>query len=85
MSQYCSYYQAHVEKQQCWYFTAVLRSFEHLAFDRTCDVENSVFEMFVPAELEEPFLNIMSYFEDKKIITRLAKLPNRLEQEDSNV
>lgn len=85
MNRYCLYYQTHVEKQHCWYFTAVLRSFEHVSFDRTIDVENSVFEVFVPAELEQTFLTIMSHFQDKKIISDLIKLPNRIASEDAAI
>lgn len=74
----CLYYQAHVNPPQCWYFTSLLRSYEHMAFDRTVDVENSIFEFFVPELMEEQFLKLMHYFEQEKIISGLQKMENRL-------
>jgi hypothetical protein len=75
---YCLYYQAHVNEKDCWYLVAVLRSFEHLVFDRTFDKKKSIFEFFVPHDLEYYFLEVMSYFEREHIVTYLEKLPNRL-------
>jgi len=72
---YCAYYQACVYRSQCWYFVAVLRSFEYTAFDRTYDVATSTFEFFVPPSMEPEFLTIMRYFEQEKLITDLKKLP----------
>lgn len=74
----CSYYQAHVDEKNCWFLVAIMRSFEHLAFDRTLDKENSIFEFFVPSELENVFLEVMNYFEEQKIVHSMEKLPNRL-------
>ena len=72
------YYQAHVVSQECWFLVAVLRSFEHLAFDRTYDVGGSIFEFFVSPDSQEPFLELMHYFEREGIVTNLQQLPNRL-------
>ncbi len=74
----CEYYQARVKKEDVWFLTAVLRGFEHLAFDRTIDTEQSIFEFFVPPALEETFLAIMDYFIKHAIVHDLQKLPNRL-------
>lgn len=75
---YCSYYQAHVERKLCWFVTASLRSYEHVAFDRTLDPEASLFEFFVPVSTEKYFLEVMAYFEAEKLVTGFKKLPNRL-------
>lgn len=75
---YCIYYQAHVRKADCWFVVAILRSFEHLAFDRTHIKANSVFEFFVPEQNEKHFLQLMDYFIGQDIISSLIKLPNRL-------
>jgi hypothetical protein len=75
---YCVYYQAHVKRSDCWFLTAVLRSFEHMAFDRTLDVENSLFEFFVAPQAERYFLEVMLFFEQKGIVTNCVRLPNRL-------
>jgi len=75
---YCSYYQARIVEQDCWFLVAVLRSFEHLVFDRTFDKETSTFEFFVPQELEKTFLEIMDYFQHEGIVLELSPLPNRL-------
>jgi hypothetical protein len=76
--QYCSYYQAHVPREHCWFLTATIRSYEHMAFDRTLDKENSIFEFFVPQDMESLFLQVMARFEKEGIIKDLQKLPNRL-------
>ncbi len=76
---YCAYYQAHVRPEETWFFTAVLRSYEHLAFDRTLVPKEGLFEFFVPEDLEHYFLEIMQYFEQCHIISNITKLPNRLE------
>ncbi len=55
-----------------------MRSFEHLAFDRTVDKETSTFEFFVPRDLESTFLEVMEYFKKEGIILELTSLPNRL-------
>ena len=75
---YCNYYQANVQKEDCWFLAGVLRSFEHVAFDRTIDKEKSLFEFFVPATTEEYFLQIMDYLQAQGIVSDLKKLPNRL-------
>lgn len=75
---YCLYYQAKVDKSLTWFFVATFRSFEHVGFDRTYNVEDGIFEFFVPQEMEEIFLNIFSYYKNNKIIFDLKKLHNRL-------
>lgn len=75
---YSVYYQAIVKKELCWRLTAILRSYEHLAFDRTIDNAASRFEFFVPLDLESYFLELMKYFIEQEIVSELEKLPNRL-------
>jgi len=75
--QYCTYYQAHVPREHCWFLTATLRSYEHVAFDRTLDKEQSIFEFLVPESQEPLFLQVMSRFEAEGVIKDLQKFPNR--------
>lgn len=79
---YCSYYQAHIERELCWFVTATMRSYEHVAFDRTIDPATSLFEFFVPTATEKYFLELMVYFQAKGLVSNLQKLPNRLEFSD---
>ncbi len=74
----CLYYQAQVEKKDCWFFVATLRSFEHLCFDRTYDKETSIFEFFVPEDQDTRFREIMAYYMEEDIVTDFIALPNRL-------
>jgi hypothetical protein len=74
----CAYFQAYVRPQECWFFVGVLRSYEYVCFDRTYDVEGSIFEFFVPHEYEEQFIAVMSYFAQKEVVESIQKLPNRL-------
>lgn len=78
---YCAYYRGKIKKELCWQFVAILRSFEHLAFDRSFIVEGSIFEFFVPKELQTDFEYLMKYFEEVGLLSELEKLPNRLEEE----
>ncbi len=75
---YGLYYQANIQRELCWYFAAILRSFEHVCFDRTLDVQESLFEFFVPVDMEDEFLDIMQFFERENVVMNLKKLPNRL-------
>ena len=75
----CSYYQAKIKKSDTWFLTATLRSFEHLCFDRALKKEDSLFEFFVPQNLEPYFLTIMDYYQQQGIVMGLKKLSNRLE------
>ena len=77
---YSIYYQAIVKKEVCWQLTAILRSYEHLAFDRTIDNPTSTFEFFVSPDLEDYFLKLMEHFITIGIVTNLQKLPNRFEK-----
>ena len=82
---YCSYYQAHVKRELCWFVTAALRSYEHIAFDRTLDTVSSLFEFFVAPVTESYFLEIMAHFEKEGLISDLKKLPNRLKDPNAQV
>ncbi len=75
---YCSYYQAQIDRQQTWFFVGCLKSYDHLAFDRTLDAQEGIFEFFVPVDMEAYFIEFMRYFEGKGIVGNLKKLPNRL-------
>lgn len=73
------YYQAKVEKERTWLVTGALRSFEHLAIERTIDTTIGTLEFFVAPDLEPVFLDIMNHFKELGIVSQITKLPNRLE------
>ena len=58
----CAYYQAHVPREHVWFFVATIRSFDNLLFDRTCDVEHSIFELFVAPDRVQEFESIMTWY-----------------------
>jgi hypothetical protein len=74
---YCLYFQAHVKKEKIWFLTSILRSCEHLVFDRTLDQVQSIFEFFVPEGSLAEFQSLMKHFEKEKVISQVKKLPNR--------
>ena len=76
---YSLYYRGKIKREKCWQFVGILRSFEHLAFDRTYSVDDSVFEFFVPHEMQEPFEHLMEYFKQEDLLSELQQLPNRIE------
>jgi len=63
-----AYYQAKIERERTWFFTATLRSFEHLCFDRTCDVEHGVFEFFVTPGRVDEFEFLMRWYAQQNIV-----------------
>ena len=63
-----AYYRALVERERTWFFTATLRSFEHLCFDRTYDVGTGTFEFFVSPGLTQEFESLMRWYADQKIV-----------------
>lgn len=75
---YCLYYQANIVRADTWYVTAVLRSFEHLCFDRTLGKEAGLFEFYVPEKHENYFLEIMRDFQAEGMVHHLRKMENRL-------
>lgn len=75
---YCSYYQAHVDRPKTLFLVAALRSFEHMVFDRTLNVHESIFEFYVPEDMEKYFLAVIAHFEQQGIVTNLIKKENRL-------
>jgi hypothetical protein len=82
---YCHYYQANVQKELCWFVTAILKSYEHVAFDRTINTAESKFEFFVAPATEQYFLELMSYFQAEGLISNLSKQTNRLSQPSEQV
>ena len=78
MTNKCLYYQAHIDKPQCWFVVAILRSFEHLAFDRTIDKKTSLFEFFIPPAGQKTFEELMTYFQAEGIVLDFKELSNRL-------
>jgi len=76
--QYCMYYQAYVERSRCWFVVALLKSYEHMSFDRTIDNETSRFEFFVPSSTEQYFLEVMEHLSKIGLVSGLEKLSNRL-------
>lgn len=75
---FCSYFQALVSRELTWLFVALLRSNEHLCFDRTIDAQVGRFEFFVPVENVTRFLTVMQGLEKIGIVSELQALPNRL-------
>ncbi len=80
--QYSFYYQARVDRQMTWFFTGCLKSCDHVAFDRTIDSKQGIFEFFVPDSMVEEFLAFMQYFIDQDIVSDLHQKTNRLETEE---
>lgn len=80
--QYSIYYQAHVQKELCWMVTATIRYLDHVAFDRTVDKEQSIFEFYVAPDFEAEFLSVAYKLIQHKVFLFLEKLPNRIMTEN---
>ena len=79
------YYQAHILREQTWFFTAALRSLEHMAFDRTIDKKEGLLEFFVPKAMNRQFLDFMTDMQKRGLVLSIQQLPNRLQSVDANV
>lgn len=76
---YCKYYQAKVNIPYTWFVTGVLRSEEHLVFERTlAESDNGIIEFFVPEDSEEKFFQIMQYFIEHGYVIHFESKENRL-------
>jgi len=75
---YCTYYQAEIDRSRTWLFVALIRSYEHLAFDRTVNQETSTFEFYVPPMQASRFEAIMQELIADGLVHNLRQLPNRL-------
>lgn len=81
---YSVYYQAHTKKELCWMVTASVRFCEHVAFDRTLDKDESIFEFFVAPDMEDVFLDVAQKLLDRGVFLTLNKLPNRFISQNEN-
>ncbi len=84
-NKFCAYYQARVHRPYSWYLVAILRSFEHLAFDRTLDKKENIFEFFIPQAREEMFVNFIKQMQEEGVVLDYKKLPNRLMDQHAHV
>ena len=82
---YCLYYQAQVKKELCWFLVGVLRSYDHMAFDRTIDKAGSIFEFFVPELMQKNFENVMEFFLKEGVVTYFKQMDNRLKIPESKI
>lgn len=80
---FCQYYQAHVPRLTTNIFASILRSYEHLVFDRTIDKLQGTFEFFVSADLEPVFIEFMHEMMKRGLVSNLQKLSNRLNRADA--
>ena len=78
-TKYCPYYTANVDRHQSYFFVAIIKAYDNMVFDRTIDLETSLFEFFVAPDYEEQFLSVMATFETQGLVSNLSKLPNRLQ------
>jgi hypothetical protein len=79
MNQHSLYYQAHISKPETLGCVSILKSFDHVCFDRTLDASTGLFEFFVPESQEPFFLKLMHYFEKERVVKDIKRLPNRIE------
>lgn len=77
---YSAYYLAEVERSRVWFFVAILRSFENVAFDRTVDKVASQMEIFVAPDCEAEFLDLMHELQRRGVVLSLQAVENRLMQ-----
>jgi len=80
---YSLYYVGKFERKRCWLLSSVMRGTEHVAFDRSIDKKNGIFEFFVPKDTELIFLQVMDYLKQEGVLYSLEKKENRLLSESS--
>jgi len=75
---YSLYYTANIDRHQSYYFVAIIKAFDNMVFDRTIDVEQSLFEFFVAPAYEQLFLDVMARFAKEGLVANLQQSENRL-------
>lgn len=73
-----TYFQAHVERSKAHMVSSVFQFVENVAFYRTVDVENSIFEFFVSPDLVDVFLHVIQSLEKIGAVHWCKEMPNRL-------
>jgi hypothetical protein len=84
---YCFYYQARIKRSHIGFITAVIKSFEHLCFDRTVckeDEDIQVLEFFVPQDNNDTFCDIFNYFVSCECLLSYEQHSNRLKDPHSS-
>lgn len=74
----CNYYQARLVRQDTQFVVAILKSFEHMAFDRTLDIKENIFEFFVSPDMDCVFIMAMNRLIAMNLVFDFKRLPNRL-------
>ncbi|MFC1854739.1 hypothetical protein ACFLY6_02635 [Candidatus Dependentiae bacterium] len=75
---YCSYYQALTVREKTWFVNGVFRNEPNLCVERCLDKKSSLFEFFVPVDMEEHFLEISKYLLDHGYLLSVEKKQNRI-------
>lgn len=69
--------------QKSCIIAALVRSCEHVVFDRTYSVDSNILEFFVPTGQEQEFLAIIELLTQRNLLSNVTKLPNRIKQGQS--
>jgi hypothetical protein len=76
--EYCTYYQARVEKNKTWFMVGSFRNDDHIAFERAFEGQTDLFEFFVPVDQEKYFLHLIQCLQKRGVVLEFEKKPNRL-------
>ena len=76
-SNVCLYFVGKVERSKVWVLVSAMRATEHVCFDRTLDVQNSIFEFFVPEAMLPIFLQVTDYLKKEHVLLSLEQALNR--------
>ena len=82
---FSEYYLAYLKKEECYFFSAALKSLEHVALARTLEKDKSLWEFFVSEENEDTFIKFLKYFQKQKIVIDFEKCENRLLDPETEV
>jgi|SaaInl4_150m_RNA_FD_contig_21_511392_length_372_multi_3_in_0_out_0_1 hypothetical protein len=75
---YSLYYHAITDRKRTWFVSGIIRNEKDICLERCLDKTKSLFEFFVPTEMEPHFLEVMNFLMEGGYILSLEKLPNRL-------
>lgn len=73
-----TYFNAKIERSKCHIVSSTFQFVEHVAFYRTIDIENSIFEFFVAPDVVDVFLDVMRALEEIDVVHWCKEMPNRL-------
>lgn len=75
---YSCYFVAKILREKIWLTSGLIRNQGHIAFERSLDAKENLFEFFVPKAFKQDFINFASYMKEQGLFIFFEEKENRL-------